>query len=37
MELHKPAIFDEEAAVADLTKGSFCNKSKTINGLFKIN
>ena len=37
MELHKQIIFDEEAAVDDLAKSSFCDKMLVDNGLFEIN
>ena len=37
MEGRKQVFFDEEAAVDDLTKDTFWDKSKPINDLFKIN
>ena len=37
MEGREQVIFDEEAAVDDLVKGIFWDKSKPINDLFKIN
>ena len=37
MEGREQVILDEEAAVDDLAKGGFWDKSKTINHLFKIN
>ena len=36
MDGHKEVILNQEATVADLAKGSFCDKSKPINALFKI-
>ena len=37
MEPHKQVIFDEEAAVDDLTKSTFCDKLLIDKKLFKIN
>ena len=36
MEPHKPLIFDQEAATADLAKAYFCNKMLINKTLFEI-
>ena len=36
MELHKQVIFDEDAAVDDLSKGTFWDKMLISKGLFEI-